>query len=294
MSNPQAHLRNHQDAQHSSLLRSRDEREQAEREQAVRAAEGVDMIAALHPQRVLGNAQLGGLSSPGAPGAGSGMEGVAAIVGRAGRQIQTKLMLGPANDSFEQEADAVADQVVQRLSARGPARTDAEGSAPQLQRQEEEEELQMKRADGLGAISVVQRQEEEEELQMQRAEPASAAGGQLVPEVESEIDAARTGGDHLPGPLRGGMEQSFGADFGGVRVHTGPQADTLNRKLNARAFTTGSDIFFRQGEYDPGSAGGQHLLAHELTHVIHQGGARQVQPKRQSSDPHADPFFRSE
>jgi hypothetical protein len=173
-------------------------------------------------------------------------------------------------------------------------RADGVGAISVVQRQEEEEELQMKRADGLGAISVVQRQEEEEELQMQRAEPASAAGGQLVPEVESEIDAARTGGDHLPGPLRGGMEQSFGADFGGVRVHTGPQADTLNRKLNARAFTTGSDIFFRQGEYDPGSAGGQHLLAHELTHVIHQGGARQVQPKRQSSDPHADPFFRSE
>jgi hypothetical protein len=40
------------------------------------------------------------------------------------------------------------------------------------------------------------------------------------------------------------MEQGFGADFSGVNVHTGPQADALNRSLNARAFTTGNDIFF--------------------------------------------------
>jgi hypothetical protein len=52
----------------------------------------------------------------------------------------------------------------------------------------------------------------------------------------------------------------------------------LNRSLSARAFTTGQDIFFKQGEYSPGSSGGRELLAHELTHVVQQNGD-QVQTK---------------
>jgi hypothetical protein len=74
------------------------------------------------------------------------------------------------------------------------------------------------------------------------------------------------------------MESSFGADFSGVRVHADAQSDTLNQSLNARAFTTGQDVFFRQGAYSPGSSGGRELLAHELTHVVQQNGD-QVQTK---------------
>lgn len=66
------------------------------------------------------------------------------------------------------------------------------------------------------------------------------------------------------------MEHAFGADLGGVRVHSGEGAHALNRSLQAKAFTTGQDIFFREGEYSPGSSGGQELIAHELTHVMQQ------------------------
>ena len=59
-----------------------------------------------------------------------------------------------------------------------------------------------------------------------------------------------------------------------MRVHTGPRADSLNHTLQAKAFTTGQDIFFRQGAYNPASSGGQELLAHELTHVVQQNGDR--------------------
>jgi hypothetical protein len=76
------------------------------------------------------------------------------------------------------------------------------------------------------------------------------------------------------------MEQAFRSDFGGVRVHTDQQADQLNRSVQAKAFTIGSDIYFRKGNYGPSSAGGQELLAHELTHVVQQGGSNhQVQGK---------------
>ena len=67
------------------------------------------------------------------------------------------------------------------------------------------------------------------------------------------------------------MESAFGAGFGGVRVHTGAEADALSAALSARAFTAGQDIFFRRGEYAPQSSTGRQLLAHELTHVVQQG-----------------------
>jgi hypothetical protein len=66
------------------------------------------------------------------------------------------------------------------------------------------------------------------------------------------------------------MGQAMGADFSGVKVHTDSQSDQLNQSIQARAFTTGQDVFFRQGAYDPGSRGGQELIAHELTHVVQQ------------------------
>jgi len=94
----------------------------------------------------------------------------------------------------------------------------------------------------------------------------------VAPEVEQTIQQARGGGQGLDSNVRAQMEPAFKADFGGVRVHTDGQADNLNRSLSARAFATGQDIFFKQGEYNPGSSSGRELLAHELTHVVQQHG----------------------
>ena len=97
---------------------------------------------------------------------------------------------------------------------------------------------------------------------------------QVNPSVEQDIQQARvSGGQALDGKVRTQMESAMGADFGDVRVHTGAKANALNHSLNARAFATGQDIFFRNGEYRPGSSAGRELLAHELTHVVQQGGA---------------------
>ena len=64
-----------------------------------------------------------------------------------------------------------------------------------------------------------------------------------------------------------------------VKVHTDSQSDQLNKSIQAKAFTTGQDVFFRQGAYEPSSRGGQELIAHELTHVVQQnGGAVQRSP----------------
>jgi len=84
------------------------------------------------------------------------------------------------------------------------------------------------------------------------------------------INRARGGGQALDAAIQTKMGEAMGADFSPVRVHTGRASHDLNTQLNARAFTTGSDIFFRNGEYSPSSSGGQELLAHELTHVVQQ------------------------
>lgn len=99
---------------------------------------------------------------------------------------------------------------------------------------------------------------------------SAASDVQMTSQIEGGIQTARGGGTQLPGQLQGQMGANMGANFANVRVHTNTQADTLNRSLNARAFTTGSDIFFRQGDYNPGTREGQRLLAHELTHVVQQ------------------------
>ncbi|NEO85805.1 MAG: DUF4157 domain-containing protein, partial [Spirulina sp. SIO3F2] len=80
-------------------------------------------------------------------------------------------------------------------------------------------------------------------------------------------------GQPLADSVRQPMENAFGANFGGVRIHTDNTADQLNRSIQAQAFTTGQDVFFRQGAYTPTNKGGQELLAHELTHVVQQSGA---------------------
>ncbi len=92
-------------------------------------------------------------------------------------------------------------------------------------------------------------------------------------DVEEQIQTQKGGGQGLSGDTQDFFESRFGYDFSGVKVHNDAQSDSLNRSLSARAFTTGSDIFFRQGEYNPGTKGGQELMAHELTHVVQQGGA---------------------
>ena len=99
--------------------------------------------------------------------------------------------------------------------------------------------------------------------------------------VEESINSKKGSGEALADNIREPMEEAFGADFGGVKIHADGESDQLNQSLNSRAFATGQDIFFRQGAYNPGSRDGIELLAHELTHVVQQnsGVQRKKQPK---------------
>ena len=123
---------------------------------------------------------------------------------------------------------------------------------------------------------LLQRQEEEETGSKSLTQRQSAVAAE---DLETRIEREKGNGQSLSDSIREPMEQAFGADFGSVKVHTDTEADVMNRELNARAFTTGQDVFFRESEYSPGSGSGQKLIAHELTHVVQQTGKGGLQRK---------------
>jgi hypothetical protein len=109
--------------------------------------------------------------------------------------------------------------------------------------------------------------------ELARAGAGILPDGRAHPEVEAVI--ARTRGDGRL--LEPGQRERFGSrlgdDLGDVRLHTDSTADSLARSVDARAFAIGADVYFADGEYQPGSPSGDRLLAHELTHVVQQRGA---------------------
>lgn len=99
-----------------------------------------------------------------------------------------------------------------------------------------------------------------------RGTPVRPEGGTLP----DRINARRGGGTPLPPDTRMGLEAALGADLSGVHLHTDGEANQLAQSVEARAFTSGQDIFLGTGAYNPNSDEGQRLLAHEAVHTIQQ------------------------
>jgi outer membrane protein OmpA-like peptidoglycan-associated protein len=129
----------------------------------------------------------------------------------------------------------------------------------------------------LGTPLIQRQAEDNDEMQphalVQRSATDNSADASI--QFESRLVANRAGGSPLSDDVRSFMEPRFGADFSQVRVHTNSEAVQMNRAIGAQAFTHGSDVYFNAGKYDPGSTVGKELLAHELTHVVQQGGSNQ-------------------
>jgi hypothetical protein len=96
--------------------------------------------------------------------------------------------------------------------------------------------------------------------------------GEVTPDVQSAINSSRGGGAALDSGVASKLSPSLG-DLSDVRVHTGPAAHDLNHAVSARAFATGTDVYFAPGEYKPNTTDGDRLIAHELAHVVQQRGA---------------------
>ena len=108
-----------------------------------------------------------------------------------------------------------------------------------------------------------------------RAAGRSASG---VPALAREV--LGTAGEPLGSSTRTYFESRFGHDFSRVRVHADDAAAASTVELGARAYTSGHDIVFARGQYAPRTMRGSRLLAHELVHVVQQGGSARKAPVR--------------
>lgn len=192
--------------------------------------------------------------------------------------IQAKLTVGAAGDEHEREADQVADMVMRMPShtsgcgcgaCRSRGMSDSASSEPST--------IMRKGIDGASCSSSAgatrEGDEEEEEggaAQRKESNSASAAGGAATKGFEHRLTSRRGGGQPLPGDVRAFMEPRFQYDFSDVRVHADDDASMMAEEIDAEAFTTGRDLYFRSGRYNPSSERGRWLLAHELTHVMQQ------------------------
>lgn len=154
------------------------------------------------------------------------------------RALQPKLFVNPSGDSYEQEADCVAKQVV---TMQEPQAGNSPGKAVQ-------------------AMSV-----------QMTAMSSSGRASTPAPDIVDQV--LRSPGEPLNPSTRAFMGARFGHNFAQVRVHTDAQAAESAQEVNARAYTAGHHIVFAPTEYSPFTATGRELLAHELTHVIQQSRA---------------------
>ncbi|TDD96001.1 eCIS core domain-containing protein [Flavobacterium cellulosilyticum] len=175
--------------------------------------------------------------------------------------IQKKLNIGSADDSYEVEADNMANNVM-RINE--PSHQNVTQTGALLQRKcahcEEEEKLQRKPLAEC-ITPLIQRSSNSE------------SEGNASSHIENQINNSKGGGSNLDNETKSFMENRFGTDFSDVKIHTGSQAVQMSRELNAQAFTVGNAIYFNEGKFNPSSDAGKHLLAHELTHTVQQSGA---------------------
>lgn len=148
--------------------------------------------------------------------------------------IQPKLKTGSPGDKFEEEADRISKEVMQK---------------PEPEKEEGADPVKVKH----------------------RVMDNAGQYPEISSEIEKVIKQKQGKGKQLDPGIRSAMEQGFNTDFSNVRIHDDRAAGVLNQSLGAKAFTLGSDVFFKHGEYNPGNFSGKGLIAHELAHVVQQG-----------------------
>lgn len=172
--------------------------------------------------------------------------------------LQAKLAVSTPGDVYEQDADRMAEQVLRMPdTAKGPS-SPCRGSCPECH----------------PPAGV---------LRKSAGAAERGAGGELPPASEAAIHAV-AGGQSLSEQQRRYFEPLFGADFSGVRLHTGPSADQAAESIGALAYTRGRDVVFRRDHYRPETESGQQLLAHELAHTVQQGSAPAKSPSADRSN----------
>jgi len=147
---------------------------------------------------------------------------------------------------------------------------------------EKEESIQLKRSQDIIVQKKCSHCEEEEKLQT-KGEPRTTVGMAAPVNVHKVINSH---GKPIDPVTRNFMESRFGYDFGNVQIHSDQLAHQSAKEINALAYTHKNHVVFKEGQYKPDNSSGKLLLAHELAHVVQQGGlSNNRQPIFTKQDP---------
>ncbi len=178
----------------------------------------------------------------------------------------------PPAQRLQRKADAAKPEEEQQKTA---ARVQRKTEAAKPDEQQAQRALMRAEDESTATQTSAPQEEQAEEPQ------ATADTTEAQPSVEERIEQTRGQGAPLSEAVLRDMEKQFGQSLAHVIIHNDQNAAELCKELNARAFTVGSDIYFAPGEYAPETDQGRELLAHEMTHVVQQGGG--IQQKRRIS-----------
>ena len=191
-------------------------------------------------------------------------------------RVREKLTMGSPGDVYEQEADRVAEAI------------STEGGLSDLSNMNSIQQKLLSSLDPRALGGFTERAIKpmvstdtvgSKKLSVNRKQEIPPQGDGSVPaSIESRILQSKGKGNPLPQHMQNSMAIQAGYDFSNVRVKADSEAAELNSALGARAFTNGSDIWLGRGE----RVTDVKLMAHELTHVVQQEGARRIQPQSNS------------
>ena len=177
------------------------------------------------------------------------------------------LRVGDPDDSYEREADRVADQIMAGGSLNHHWSISSMSMAAPVQRKCSCGAS----AEVSGECEECKQKQEEQTVQRKSTEAGSPA---LAPPIVHEV--LNSPGQPLDKPTRDFFEPRFGYDFSRVRLHVGARAAESAHAVRAQAYTVGRDVVLGQSHYSTNSDGARKLLAHELAHVMQQSGAGTV------------------
>ena len=121
-----------------------------------------------------------------------------------------------------------------------------------------------------GLVVPLKSEPAETKKQDEPVQRSARTGTGSVPATARVGEALTSPGRPLEAGTRRSMETRFGHDFSRVRLHDDARSAASAASLDATAYTVGNDIVLGSGDLDMSTAGGVHLLAHELAHVVQQ------------------------
>jgi hypothetical protein len=194
-----------------------------------------------------------------------------------GTPVRPRLEVGPADDAYEREADAIAAETLSRPALPSMEQAGAISTSSETLSLSAQPMRIRRRCAACGA--------EEENARARKRDKGGETAAAGPPRLAASPSTLTSGGRALPSATRDFFESRMGRDLSHVRVHEGSEAGRLNAGIDAHAFTYGSHIWLGQGE----KADTGFTMAHELAHVLQQTQPGETRARRRGLEASTSP-----